>query len=145
MFKFYWKKENQMLILQIRLFSNFTFSFFEFVDFLFLSLYSLEGGWANCVLFFFLKILFFFEIFFFKGGWTPLHVAAVKGFEEIIKIFIEHRANVNIQNNVPSFSFFFNIFFFPFFHFISFLFFHFCLCYWVLGNISFDFFWLCEC
>ena len=49
------------------------------------------------VLFCFSLLTFFF---FFKTGWTPLHTAASKGLEEIVKIFIGHGANVNIQNQV---------------------------------------------
>ena len=49
-------------------------------------------------------ILFCFSfltfLFIFKNGWTPLHAAAFHGFEEIVKIFIGHGANVNIQNKV---------------------------------------------
>ena len=59
----------------------------------------------NLPFFFFFDVLFFNIIFFVKGGRTPLHVAAAKGFEQIVKIFIEHHANVNLQNKV--FSFFF--------------------------------------
>ena len=68
-----------------------------------------------CVLFFF-KTLFFFEIFFVKFGFTPLHRAAEEGFEQIVKILIEHCTNVNLQNQVFSFFFFF------FLLFVSFLF-----------------------
>ena len=46
---------------------------------------------------------FFFEIFFLKDGWTPLHIAAETGFEQIVKILIEHCASVNLQNQVFSF------------------------------------------
>ena len=50
------------------------------------------------VLFCFVSFLTF--LFFLKFGSTPLHVAAAQGFEEIVKIFIGHGANVNIQNKV---------------------------------------------
>ena len=83
-------------------------------------------------------VLCFFEIlFFFKDGWTPLHVAAENGFEEIVKIFIEHRANVNIQNKVFSFFFFFFDIFPLFVSFFFCFFFIFVLCVfviWVLGT-----------
>ena len=45
-------------------------------------------------------------LFLFKDGWTPLHIAASNGFKEIVKIFIGHGANVNIQNEVFFFFFF---------------------------------------
>ena len=81
-----------------------------------------EGGWIlsdTCFVFYFFLKLFFFEIFFVKFGFTPLHRAAEEGFEQIVKILIEHHANVNLQNQVFSFFFFFfDIFFFSFlFHF----------------------------
>ena len=67
----------------------FIFSFFLF-------------GWCDC----FILILFYFLtfLFIFKNGWTPLHIAASHGFEEIVKIFVLHGANVNIQNKVFFFS-----------------------------------------
>ena len=48
------------------------------------------------ILFLFFNISFFFS----RMVGPPLHIAAEKGFEEIVKIFIGHGANVNIQNKV---------------------------------------------
>ena len=67
-----------------------------------------EGGWILidiCFVSYFFKNSSFFEIFFFKFRWSPLHRAAKNGFEQIVKLLIEHGANVNLQNHV--FSFFF--------------------------------------
>ena len=36
---------------------------------------------------------------------TPLHLAADKGFEEIVKILLEHGSNIDLQNQVLIFSF----------------------------------------
>ena len=63
LFKFYWKKENQMLILQIRLFLLIVF--FHFLIFLF----------------FYFTFLFFSTFFISKNGRTPLFVAAENGHE----------------------------------------------------------------
>ena len=60
----------------------------------------------------FILFLFLTFLFIFKDGDTPLHMAAFHGFEEIVKIFIEHGANVNIQNKVFFLIFCFIIFFF---------------------------------
>ena len=54
-------------------------------------------------LFFFLTQLFFLL----KNGMTALHYAVKEGFEQIVKILIEHRFNINIQNKVFFFIFFF--------------------------------------
>ena len=35
-----------------------------------------------------------------KGGWTALHYAADKGFEQIVKILVEHGSNVDLQDRV---------------------------------------------
>ena len=51
----------------------------------------------------FLKTTFFLL----KYGWTALHFAALRGFEQTVKILIEHRSNINIQNKVLIFFFFF--------------------------------------
>ena len=97
-----------------------------------LILFFQEGGY-ECFLF---CVLFFKNSFlkkkFLKFGWTPLHFAAAKGFEQIVKIFIEHHANVNIQNQVFSFFFFFLIFFFFPFCFIFVLFFLILFCVYLL-------------
>ena len=47
-----------------------------------------------------------------KNGETALHIAVWKGFEQIVKILVEHGSNVDLQNAV--FIFFFD---FDFFHF----------------------------
>ena len=43
----------------------------------------------------FLKLLFLI-----KDGWTPLHRAVNNSFEEIVNNFMEHQANISIQNKV---------------------------------------------
>ena len=40
----------------------------------------------------------------FKYGETALHFTAQEGFEEIVKILIEHRSNINIRTKVFIFS-----------------------------------------
>ena len=37
---------------------------------------------------------------------TALHIAAYNGFEQIVKILVEHGSNVHLQDKVFSFSFF---------------------------------------
>ena len=41
-----------------------------------------------------------------KDGWTALHIAANKGFERIVKILLEHGANIHSQDDVLIFFFF---------------------------------------
>ena len=64
-----------------------------------------------------------------KFGKTALHFAAEKGFEQIVKILVEHGSNLDLQTTVLIFfSFFFFFFFFFFLIFIlSFVFFSFSL------------------
>ena len=54
-------------------------------------------------------ILFFCKISFDQYGWTPLHFATLEGYEEIVKILIEHGSNVDLQEDVD-FLFFFYLF-----------------------------------
>ena len=84
--KFYWKKETQMLILQLRF-------FFIILMMIFFSLFS----------------LFSFSVFIYqKSGTTPLYIAAEKGYEQIVKILLEKGgADVNFKRKVLSLSFFF--------------------------------------
>ena len=42
---------------------------------------------------------------------TALHKGAHKGFEQIVKILLEHGSNVNLQDQVFIFFFFFLLFF----------------------------------
>ena len=42
----------------------------------------------------------FFLISFAKDGETALHNVADRGFAEIVKILVEHGANINIQTTV---------------------------------------------
>ena len=62
--------------------------------------------WLGCVIFD-LFYLFFNNFFLLKYGWTALHSAAEKGFEQIVKILIEHGSNVNLQEASVFFFFFF--------------------------------------
>ena len=55
-------------------------------------------------------VYLFLKLLFGKWGWTALHLAAQKGFEEIVKILLEHGSNVDLQNNVLIFIFFLPIF-----------------------------------
>ena len=47
-----------------------------------------------------------------KIGLAALHKAAFNGFKEIVKILVEHGANVDLQDNVLIFFFLFVGFFF---------------------------------
>ena len=64
------------------------------------------------IFFFFLIFLFllfcsFFNNFFLlKDGETALYLAADKGFEQIVKILVEHGSNLDLQINVFDFFFF---------------------------------------
>ena len=61
-----------------------------------------------CVVIFILFLFFFLTISFcLKYGMTALHYAAFNGFEQIVKILVEHRSNINIQDKVFFFFFFF--------------------------------------
>ena len=42
----------------------------------------------------------FSQLFFVKGGRTALHFAAQCGFEEVVKILIEHGSNIDLQDQV---------------------------------------------
>ena len=99
LFNFYWKKENQMLILQMRCY---------FVD---------------IVSFSFSFSLSHFSIFFnVKDRTTPLFIAAQEGHEQIVQILLEKGAKADLAEKVIllivflfSFSFSFQFFIFLFF------------------------------
>ena len=76
LFKFYWKKETQMLILQQRCY---------FVD---------------CFFFFFFFFLIFFIFLNVKDGATPLFMAAWKGHEQVVQILLKKGANVDLADKV---------------------------------------------
>ena len=67
-------------------------------------------------------VLFFNNFFLLKDGWSALHIAAWNGFEEIVKILVEHGSNVDLQTKVFIFFFFFD------FHFLFLCLFFFCFC-----------------
>ena len=123
LFIFYWKKEKQMLIFQIRFFFlivSFSFFFFFFLFFSFFFFFFLFFSF-----FFTFSFFFFFNV---KDGATPLFIAASKGDEQIVEILLEKgKANVDLPDKVILlfvfffFSFLFSFFFF--FHFLIFLFF----------------------
>ena len=69
-----------------------------------------------CVIYSFLKFLFV------QDGAAALHYAALGGFEEIVKILIEHGSNVNLRDLVLIFFFSFCLFFSFLFCFSHFLF-----------------------
>ena len=97
LFKFYWKKENQILILQMRFFC-WLFSFSSFF-------------------FSFSHFSIFFNV---KNGVTPLFIAVCEGCEQIVEILLEKgESNVDLPDEV----FLLIVFFFFFFHFLIFLFF----------------------
>ena len=58
---------------------------------------------------FFFYYYCFFDLIFCQGGNTPLHYAADEGFEEIMKILVEHGANIDLQNEVLIFFSYFLI------------------------------------
>ena len=62
------------------------------------------NGWV--VIFDFDFILFLTTFFLLKGGLTTLHCAAREGFEQIVKILIEHGSNVDLQDTVFIFFFY---------------------------------------
>ena len=119
------------------LFFFFSFLFFFFSFFFHFLLVCCDG------LFFDLFFFFFTNFFLLKYGWTALHIAALDGFEQIVKILIEHGSNVNLQDKVFSFSFF--IFFFDsvFIFFFSILFL-FVVCF-LIGLFFFFFDVICFC
>ena len=93
-------------------FISFNFSHFVVVGSFFVGLFHVDCEWLCCVDIYFVFILFLTTFFLLKYGGTALHLAAEEGFEQIVKILIEHRSNINIQNKVfIFFFFFFNIFY----------------------------------
>ena len=61
---------------------------------------------------YFVFILFLNNFFLLKDGDTALHCAAWKGFEQIVKLLVEHGANLDLQSQVFIFFFLdFDIFF----------------------------------
>ena len=127
MFTFYWKKEEQVLIFQIRCVifvsvSVIFFFFFWFVgifdSFLFLIIMSLH--FHISYIHFIYSFHFFNQIWCFlytfslfrvsfinlKNGATPLFVAAGKGYEEIVQILME-KGEVNVNSQKNGFFFFF--------------------------------------
>ena len=100
LFNFYWKKENQVLIFQLRFILLIVFFFF----------------------FFFFFIFSFFYFFNVKYGVTPLYSAAQNGHEQIVQILLEKgNPNVDLATKVilliVFFFFFFFLFSFSFFYF----------------------------
>ena len=71
----------------------------------------MECEWLLCcVIFAFVFILFLTTFFLLKNGMTALHLAAFNGFEQIVKILIEHGANVHLQDQLVFFFFDFHFF-----------------------------------
>ena len=71
--------------------------------------------------------------FLLKDGWTALHFAACYGFEQIVKILVEHGSNVDLQEQVLIFFFFdFDFDFFVFLHFFI------CCCGFIVGLFHVD-------
>ena len=69
----------------------------------------------GCVVWYAGLFLFLFSLlttfFLLKNGRTALHIAAEKGFEQIVKILIKHGSNVHLQDRVLIFLFLFLLFF----------------------------------
>ena len=79
---------------------------------------------------YFVLFFFFTTFFLLKYGMTALHRAADRGFEQIVKILVEHGSNVHLQDKVFIFFFFdfdFNFYFFIFSHFFI------CCCDFIVG------------
>ena len=70
-------------------------------------LFHVDCEWLCCVILILFCCCFFNNFFLLKDGMTALHIAASRGFEEVVKILIEHRSNINIQSKVFFFFFFF--------------------------------------
>ena len=90
-------------------FSN---SIFFSLSLSFLSLFccsECDGVWmvVMCDLYFVFVLIFLKQLsFLLKYGTTALHYAAFNGFEQIVKILIEHGSNVNLQTDVFIFFFY---------------------------------------
>ena len=78
-------------------------------------MFHVDCEWLSCVIFDFVFILFLTTFFLLKYGMTALHRAAGLGFEQIVKILVEHGSNVDLQTSVLIFIF---IYFFVFFSFL---------------------------
>ena len=57
-------------------------------------------GLEDSTIFDFVFVLFLTTFFLLKNGWTALRYAAERGFEQIVKILVEHGANVDLQDKV---------------------------------------------
>ena len=89
----------------------FIFLFLIFIFLCFFSfLYLLLWVHYLCVV-----VLFLNNFLLLKYGRTALHLAAPKGFEQIVKILVEHGSNVDLQDQVFIFFFWFWFSFFCFF------------------------------
>ena len=77
------------------------------------------------LIFDFVFILFLTTFFLLKYGKTALHYATWRGFEQIVKILVEHGSNLDLQDPVFIFFFFFFDFHFDFYFFV---FSHFFIC-----------------
>ena len=92
----------------IFIFISFVFSDFICCCGVHFGLFHVDSEWfLCCVIFDFVFVLFLTTFFLLKDGWTALHHAAWRGFEQIVKILVEHRSNINIQTKVFIFFFFF--------------------------------------
>ena len=98
----------------VSIFFWFWFLFLCFISFFFILLFWFIVGcfmllfeWLCCVILILLCCCFFNNFFLLKTGMTALHFAASRGFEEVVKILIEHGSNINIQSKVFIFIFFF--------------------------------------
>ena len=87
------------------------------------------------VLFILFFYSFFHNFFFVKNGKTALHYAfAERGFEQIVKILVEHGSNVQFQDQVLIFLFFDFSFYFVFSHFFYLLLLWFIVCFMLIVN-----------
>ena len=98
----------------ILIFISFVFSDFICWVWVHYWLFHVDSEWLGCVIF----ILFFFFLttfFLLKYGMTALHRAAGLGFEQIVKILVEHGSNLDLQTSVLIFIFIIFLFFSHFF------------------------------
>ena len=114
---------------------KFLFSFL-FLLFFFISLFVVVGSLliVSCRFWmvelcdiYFVFVLFLTTFFLLKYGETALHRAAGGGFEQIVKILIEHGSNVHLQTSVLIFFSWFWFYFFVFSHFFI------CCCGFIIG------------
>ena len=91
----------QTKVLIFFFFFDFYFQYFFFVFFFEFCLFDFffEFFFKNSFFLFYFLFLKFF-LFLLKDGETALHFAALKGFEQTVKILLEHGSNILLQDKV---------------------------------------------